>query len=102
MRAPEDDSPMVAPPASLTDCAGIHPVPSTLPTGAAHHLGVLKQSNILSFLIAVHTSSGQVSGLTQQYLERSQNLPELACLVELFYRVSILQTNLLKSLTIQA
>ena len=36
----------VAPPASLTDSAGIHPVTSTLTAGAAHHLGVLKHQLI--------------------------------------------------------
>ena len=43
--APENDRPVVvgvAPPAALTDSAGIHPVASTLTAGAAHHLGVLK------------------------------------------------------------
>ena len=43
--APENDCPMVvgvAPPTSLTDSAGIHPVTSTLSAGAANHLGVLK------------------------------------------------------------
>ena len=43
--APENDRPVVvgvAPPAALTDSAGIHPVASTLAAGAAHHLGVLK------------------------------------------------------------
>ena len=43
--APENDRPVVvgvAPPAALTDGAGIHPVASTLTAGAAHHLGVLK------------------------------------------------------------
>ena len=43
--APENDCPMVvgvAPPTSLTDSAGIHPVTSTLAAGAAHDLRVLK------------------------------------------------------------
>ena len=67
--APEKYSPVVVvitPPTSLTHRTGIHPVTSTLAAGTAHHLRVL---------------------------ERSQYLPELACLVELFDRVSILQTN---------
>ena len=52
--APENDCPVVvgvAPPAALTDGAGIHPVASTLAAGAAHHLGVLKHQ-----LIPLHLS----------------------------------------------
>ena len=50
--------------------------------------------------ISCHSTPPLWSGkLSQQYLERSQYLPELACLVELFYGVSILQTKLLQSVT---
>ena len=80
----------VAPPASLTDSAGIHPVASTLAAGAAHYLRVLKYP-LIPLLWSVK--------LSQQYLERSQYLPELACLVELFYGLSILQTKPVKSVT---
>ena len=93
--APENDCPVVVgvtSPTSLTDSAGIHPVTSTLTAGAADYLRVLKYR-------VIPLRSGKLS---QQYLERSQYLPELACLVELFYGVSILQTKRLKSLTIQA